>query len=91
MILYGNIQLESFNIGCTLKWGKKVPIPKCIKRCEMKPRSMTTEIFYIDKDWSVLIRLHSPHELVELSSEFDVRLMACPQHYQAMKSPTVMG
>ena len=74
----GTILIQSFNLGGTLKWGKKLPLPKEIITCKMKDRSKTTALIYMDEGWSLSLRIHRARSLAEPSLKFDVRLAGIP-------------
>ncbi|MCY4561448.1 MAG: HaeIII family restriction endonuclease [Flavobacteriaceae bacterium] len=74
----GSVLLQSFNINGTLKWGKKVPLPKRIMTFEVKKGSKNTAIMYMEHGWSVSFRLHNARSKVEPSLKFDVQLVGTP-------------
>lgn len=83
----GSILLQSFNIRGTLKWGKKVRLPNRIIRFEMKPRSKTTAIMYLDEGWQLSFRIHSASSKVEPSLKFDVQLIGVPSSLSSHEIP----
>ncbi|MCY4171491.1 MAG: HaeIII family restriction endonuclease [Bacteroidetes bacterium] len=74
----GTILIQSFNLGGTLKWGKKLPQPNRVIDCALKDRSKTTALMYMDEGWSLSFRIHNARSLVEPSVKFDVRLAGVP-------------
>ncbi len=74
----GTILIQSFNLDGTLKWGNKLSLPNRIIDCEIKDRSTTTALMYMDEGWSLSFRIHSARSLAEPSLKFDVRLTGVP-------------
>lgn len=83
----GSVSLQSFNIYGTIQWGKKVSLPTRIIRCEMKPKSKTTAIMYMDEGWQVSFRIHSASSKVEPSLKFDVTLIGVPSDLSTHEIP----
>ncbi|MCY4232874.1 MAG: HaeIII family restriction endonuclease [Bacteroidetes bacterium] len=74
----GTILIQSFNLGGTLKWGKKLPLPNQVIDCALKDKSKTTALMYMDEGWSLSFRIHNARSLVKPSVKFDVRLAGVP-------------
>ena len=75
----GNVSIMSFNIGGTLKWGSRIPLPTRIIEISMKPRSETTLIMTFDQGWQISFRIHNASTKVEPSLKFDINIIGLPQ------------
>ena len=74
----GDIVLQSFNLGGSLKWGDSVKLPQRIVDVSPKPRSRTTVNLIFDEGWQLSFRLHNAKSEIEPSLKFDVQLLGTP-------------
>ena len=83
----GNISLQSFNLGGSLKWGKRIPLPDKIIQFSLKQNSTTTAIMNLNRGWQISFRIHSASSKIEPSLKFDVRLEGCPNKLSRHEIP----
>ena len=74
----GNVEIASFNIYHTLKWGKRLSLPGRIIEIKFKPKSKTTVLMILDQGWQVSFRIHNATSKIELSLKFDINLVGHP-------------
>ena len=73
----GDVVLESFNLGGSLGWGKRPPMPKRVVDVEHKRESTAIVIF--DEGWSLSFRLHNAESLAMPTVKFDITLVGTPE------------
>ena len=83
----GDISIQSFNMGGSLKWGSRIPLPGHIVDFSMKLKSKTTAIMNLDRGWQVSFRIHNANKHVEPSLKFDVTLIGSPQQLSRHEIP----
>ncbi len=74
----GEVSLEPFNLGGTLRWGQRIKMPTRLIEISMKPKSKTTVLMFLDQGWQLSFRLHSAESLVMKSLKFDVLIVGQP-------------
>ena len=72
----GNVLLQSFNLGGSLGWGKRLPTPNRI--IDVEQTRATTAVVTFDRGWSLSFRLHSAESRVVPSMKFDINLVGTP-------------
>lgn len=72
----GNVLLQSFNLGGSLGWGKKLPIPT--RLIDVNHSRDTTAVLTFDRGWSLSFRLHNAESRVVPTMKFDVNLVGTP-------------
>ena len=81
----GSLQIQSFNMEGTLKWGKKTPLPTEIISCKRKKDrktdkpSDTTVILYMDEGWTLDFRVHNSRGNLRPVLQFDVEPVCYPE------------
>lgn len=81
----GDVSVQSFNLENTLKWGRKLVMPKRLIELSMKPDSQNTAFMYMDAGWQLSFRIHNARSVVERSLKFDIQIIGQPpqlnQHF----------
>jgi len=72
------VSLYSFNIGGSLNWGNKLPLPSRIIDISQKPSSETTLVITFDHGWQISFRIHNASTFVEPSLKFDINIVGLP-------------
>jgi hypothetical protein len=67
----GTVSISSFNLGGTLGWGTRLPIPTSFQ-ISPKPESDTTLLMVFNQGWQISFRIHNASSKVEPSLKFDV-------------------
>ena len=75
----GNVIMQSFNLGGTLAWGYRLPLPRSIIQFALKPGYKNTAILTLDEGWQISFRIHNARSKIEMSLKFDIRLVGNPQ------------
>lgn len=72
----GNVILQSFNLGGTLDWGKKLHMPSRI--IDVEQRRDNIAVISFDKGWSLSFRVHNAESKAAPSVKFDINLVGTP-------------
>jgi len=74
----GSVSVQSFNIGNSLHWGKRIALPTEIIRAELKPQSTTTLLLTFNHGWALSMRIHNAETRLTPSVKFAVALVGQP-------------
>ncbi len=74
----GEVAITSFNIGGTLRWGSRLPLPMQIMNIAQKRGSNTTVVVIFDQGWQISFRIHNASTMVEPSLKFDINIIGLP-------------
>lgn len=73
------VEIQSFNITGTNKWGRQIRMPSSIIQAIPKEASRTAIIITMDQGWQLSFRLHNASSKIEPSLKFDIQLIGIPQ------------
>jgi hypothetical protein len=73
----GTVSISSFNLGGSLGWGTRLPIPTNLQ-ITPKPDSDTTLLMVFNQGWQISFRIHNASSRVEPSLKFDVAPVGFP-------------
>jgi hypothetical protein len=71
------VSISSFNLGGSLGWGTRLPIPTSLQ-ITPKPDSDTTLFMVFNQGWQISFRIHNASSKVEPSLKFDVAPVGFP-------------
>lgn len=72
----GDVVLESFNLGGSLDWGQRPPMP--LRIVDVEQTEAATAVIIFDKGWSLSFRLHNAESKATPSMKFDINLVGAP-------------
>lgn len=81
------VEIQSFNITGTNKWGRQIKMPSSIIQAIPKEASRTTIIITMDQGWQLSFRLHNASSKIEPSLKFDIQLIGIPQNLARHEIP----
>ena len=81
------LEIQSFNIQGSNKWGKKIKMPSSIIQAIPKEANRTTIIITMDQGWQLSFRLHNASSKIEPSLKFDIQLIGIPQNLARHEIP----
>ena len=73
------VEIQSFNITGTNKWGRQIKMPSSIIQAIPKEANRTTIIITMVQGWQLSFRLHNASSKIEPSLKFDIQLIGIPQ------------
>ena len=75
----GDVEIQSFNLGGSLQWGAKLPMPTRIVEFRREPSRVATAVLTLDHGWQLSFRLHNANAEIEPSLKFDIQLVGSPE------------
>lgn len=75
----GDVEIQSFNLGGSLQWGAKLPMPTRIVEFRREPSRVATAELTLDHGWQLSFRLHNANAEIEPSLKFDIQLVGSPE------------
>ena len=75
---HDHVNIQSYNINGTLRWGRRWQIPEGIDQIQRRPGSRNTLIVSFAGGWQLSFRIHNAASRVEPSLKFDIQFIALP-------------